>query len=71
MRGQEDAQEEEEVEDHTPSNIEVLKALKVVRKFAQLNTLNNEINALSNIERTLTNSFINSKKLTDIKHYFN
>ena len=70
MRGQDDEEEDEDLEDSTPSNIDIMNALKIVRKFAQINTLNNEVNSLSKIETTLMNSIINSKKQTEITHYF-
>ena len=70
MRGQDDEEEDEDLEYSTPSNIDIMNALKIVRKFAQINTLNNEVNSLSKIETTLMNSIINSKKQTEITNYF-
>ena len=61
---------DEEMDDSLPTNIEVFKALKIVRKYAQFNTLNNEVNSLSNIEKSLTISIINSKKQSMITNFF-
>ena len=62
--------EDEDLDDSTTSNFDIMNALKIVRKFAQINTLNKEVNSLSKIETTLINSIINSKKQTEITHYF-
>ena len=60
----------EEMDDSLPTNIEVFKALKIVRKYAQFNTLNNEVNSLSNIEKSVTISIINSEKQSMITNFF-
>ena len=47
-------EEDEVVEEEILSNIQVLDALKIVRSFAQHNTLNHAISSLRDIEKLLS-----------------
>ena len=63
-------EEEEEVEEEIPSDIQVLDALKIVRSFAQHNTLNNAILSLREVEKFLSTSVQNKKRQTEITSFF-
>ena len=55
--------EEDEVgEEEIPSNIQVLDSFKIVKSFAQHNTLNHAISSLRDIEKLLSLSVQNKKK---------
>ena len=63
--------EEDEVgEEEILSNIQVLDSFKIVKSFAQHNTLNHAISSLRDIEKFLSVSVQNNKKETEITSFF-
>ena len=65
-----DNDDDDDSEDGIPSDLELLKAVKVIQKICSIKNFKNEVLALGNIEKEVYRSIIRNKKQTFIKKYF-
>ena len=68
--GNDDVIDNDDSEACIPSDLDDLKVVKVIRKFAQYKRFKNEIFALGKIKIEVHRSIIGNNKQTSIKKYF-